>query len=839
MESGKSIIIMKKIYFLLAFCALLIGCNVNEPINIDRDIFSASMESFGNDTRTSLTAGLDVAWSEGDQLTVFRGNHLGDKYQILCQYAGKPYGDFELVEENSTGDNFSSGTELPANVAIYPYSENLTIAKNVEGDNYSYTISGVEFPAQQNYVKNSFAEESFIMAAVTESLSDHKLKFKNVGGAIKLQLKGTGTIKAISIKGNNNENLAGTANVTMSATTTPTFEFSSSTKEVTLDCGANGVELNSAEIVNFIISLPVVNFTKGFRVTITDINGKIEELSTSNPNMIQRSSVLKMPEKTVAFEVQTPEEPTVPQMYYGYIPLDIIERYDIAGDDSKGAYSDVTEECISDCIELGYIVEMDAQILGTIPMATPEHSLSFFALPSSSGLEARSSVVGAGGKFSQTNPILASNGEQKITIRGKSYDCYGEYEIYAWSNGVYYIDKPKYPQMFYGYIPSEVMSKHGLTSSSSYDQISEECIKECLDKGMIIRKDVEIMDKTSFREYPSNSLLFVAVSENSIFSATKCTGVENNELFDGLTSANGDYAISLYEKKYLLYGEYSSTSHDGDNQVYFKVGYRSVNEGELPMYYGYIPYMPDDPNDPADYSEVTGDYILKCVNEYKTITKVVATTMERTSFGVVPKYSMLLIAVPSDSGLVVTKDNGLGGKVPFGLDPGTNGDFEIDIEGKLYKLYGEYQNYSIANNKYFYIDQTEKPKPMYYGYIPTQLIIDHGLNKTDNWYENVTEECILEAVNLGKITKVGQATTMDKTSFGIVPEDTMLLIAVPSDNGLIVTKDDARGNKIQFTVEPLSNGDYTTEIDGISYTLYGEYQNSDIANNKHFYIDKK
>lgn len=706
MESGKSLIIMKKIYFLLAFCALLIGCNVNEPINIERDIFNASMESFGNDTRTSLTAGLDVAWSEGDQLTIFRGNHLGDKYQIISQYAGKPYGDFELVEENSIGDNFSSGTELPANVAIYPYNENLAIAKNVEDDNYSYTISGVEFPAQQNYVQNSFAEESFIMTAVTESLSDHKLKFKNVGGAIKLQLKGTGTIKAISIKGNNNENLAGTADVTVSTDATPTFEFTATTKEVTLDCGANGVELKSAEMTDFIISLPVVEFAKGFTVTVTDMGGKTETLSTSKANSVVRSGMLKMPEKALSF-TSDPDSPEGPlPMYYGYIPLDIIEKYDIAGNNTKGAYSDVTEECISDCIELGYIVEMDAQILGAIPMATPKHSLSFFALPSSSGLEARSSVVGAGGKFSQTNPILASNGEQKITIRGKSYDCYGEYEIYAWSNGVYYIDKPKYPQMFYGYIPSEVMTKHGLTSSSSYDQISEECIKECLDKGLIIRKDVEILNKTSFGEYPSNSLLFVAVSENSIFSATKCTGVENNELFDGLTSANGDYAISLYEKKYLLYGEYSSTSHDGDNQVYFKVGYRSVSEGELPMYYGYIPYIKG--VSPTGYDKITGDYILQCVED-GTITKVVATTMERTSFGVVPKYSLLLIAVPSDSGLVVTQDDGLGAKVAFntinGVAP-SNGEYSDTIDGVSYSFYGQYTTFDFgAETAFFYIDK--------------------------------------------------------------------------------------------------------------------------------------
>ena len=423
---------MKRIYFILALCALLIGCNVNEPINIDRDIFNASVESFDDDTRTSLTAGLDVAWSEGDQLTIFRGNHLGDKYQIMNEYAGKPYGDFELVEENSTGDNFSSGTELPANVAIYPYNEDLEIAKNIEGDNYSYTISGVEFPAQQNYVKDSFAEESFIMMAVTENLSDHKLKFKNVGGAIKLQLKGTGTIKAISIKGNNNEDLAGTADVTVSTDATPTFEFTASTKEVTLDCGANGVELNSAEIINFIISLPAVNFTKGFTVTITDIYGKVEELSTSNPNMIQRSSVLKMPEKIVAFEVQTPEEPS--PMYYGYIPY-------IKGVSPTG-YDKITGDYILQCVDDGTITKVDqATTMGKTSFGVvPKYSMLLIAVPSGEYVATMDDGDGAKVKFDSTTPN--SNGEYTVTIDGIAYSLYGQYAPidYPDESKFFYID---------------------------------------------------------------------------------------------------------------------------------------------------------------------------------------------------------------------------------------------------------------------------------------------------------------------------------------------------------------------------------------------------------------
>lgn len=433
MESGKSIIIMKKIYFILAFCALLIGCNVNEPIDIDRDIFNASMESFGNDTRTSLTVGLDVAWSEGDQLTIFRGNHLGDKYQIISQYAGKSYGDFELVEENSAGDNFSSGTELPANVAIYPYSENLTIAKNVEGDNHSYTISGVEFPAQQNYVKNSFAEESFIMAAVTESLSDHKLKFKNVGGAIKLQLKGTGTIKAISIKGNNNENLAGTANVTMSATTTPTFEFSSSTKEVTLDCGANGVELNSAEMTDFIISLPVVEFAKGFTVTVTDMGGKTETLSTSKANSVVRSGILKMPEKALSF-TSDPDSPEGPlPMYYGYIPF-------IKGVSPTG-YDKITGDYILQCVEDGTIKKIDeAKTMGKTSFGVvPKYSLLLIAVPSGEYVVTMDNGIGGKVPFS-VSPY--SNGEYTVTIDGIAYSLYGEYTSinYPEDSTFFYID---------------------------------------------------------------------------------------------------------------------------------------------------------------------------------------------------------------------------------------------------------------------------------------------------------------------------------------------------------------------------------------------------------------
>ena len=173
----------KSIFSVLMTAIMMIGCQVNEVnsemVSLD-NAFTTEMETFGDQTKTSMTSDLEVVWSKGDQLTIFRGSYLGNRYQIDDQFVGKPYGDFKLVGEGSSGNDFSSGTELPANVAIYPYKEGLTLSKNFDGGNVSYTIEGVEFPSEQEYSENSFGEESFIMTAVTESLSDHKLKFKNV-----------------------------------------------------------------------------------------------------------------------------------------------------------------------------------------------------------------------------------------------------------------------------------------------------------------------------------------------------------------------------------------------------------------------------------------------------------------------------------------------------------------------------------------------------------------------------------------------------------------------------------------------------------------------------------
>lgn len=46
------------------------------------------------------------------------------------------------------------------------------------------------------------------MVAVTNSMTDYNLKFRNINGALKLQLYGEYSVKKIKIEGNNGEILA-------------------------------------------------------------------------------------------------------------------------------------------------------------------------------------------------------------------------------------------------------------------------------------------------------------------------------------------------------------------------------------------------------------------------------------------------------------------------------------------------------------------------------------------------------------------------------------------------------------------------------------------------------
>ena len=216
MVNGKERIVMKRI---IVICILALtaayGCQVNELVEVDSESksFTASIED--NCTKTSLDDQGNVRWKQGDQVSIFAGTTVNEQYQVTDASDGKTSAGFNKV----SGSGFVSGGEIENNVAFYPYASTAEIAKNGS----AYVISDISLPATQSYATESFGNGAFPMAAVTSTTDDMHLKFKNVLGGMKLQLKGTGTITSISVTGNKNEVLCGTAEVTVSNTNIPSI----------------------------------------------------------------------------------------------------------------------------------------------------------------------------------------------------------------------------------------------------------------------------------------------------------------------------------------------------------------------------------------------------------------------------------------------------------------------------------------------------------------------------------------------------------------------------------------------------------------------------------------
>ena len=282
----------KQLLGLMTILTVLGACQKNEVASISESATIHATIENEDATKTVMDENNNIRWSAGDQIVIFKKTSLGLKYQIQDSYAGETSGYFSKVTSASGSDDFGAGMPLEHNIAYYPYSSDVKIARS--GDNYSLKIA---LPSEQTYVPESFGSGSFPMAAVSE---DTDLTFKNVCGGIKLQFTGTCKVASIRIEGKNNEKISGAAAVTVytdEGVPEIAMDDDASTS-VTLNCG-DGILLNESTATEFIISLPPTTFTQGFTVTVTDIYGGTQTIETSKANEVKRTTLLTMPEVEV------------------------------------------------------------------------------------------------------------------------------------------------------------------------------------------------------------------------------------------------------------------------------------------------------------------------------------------------------------------------------------------------------------------------------------------------------------------------------------------------------------------------------------------------------------
>ena len=278
------------LYTLLAAVFCVAACHSvesSEALVAEDDVLYACIEE-GEMTRASLNEAGNVLWSEGDRIVAFVGTSYGESYQVKPSFVGKNYADF--VRISSVGsETLPNETEWGHVVAYYPYGDDVECAKSANG----YSLS-VVLPSEQEYASASFGNNSWPMVAVSET---NRVTFRNVCGGMLLQLKGTHKVSSITVQGKNKEKLAGSATVTAYADgSTPTITMAGDASAiVVLNCSEDGIQLTQTKSTEFIITLPPTEFTKGFKVTVTDDKGQEHIIETDKSNSVNRSNLLVMP----------------------------------------------------------------------------------------------------------------------------------------------------------------------------------------------------------------------------------------------------------------------------------------------------------------------------------------------------------------------------------------------------------------------------------------------------------------------------------------------------------------------------------------------------------------
>ena len=288
---------MRKFYYLAAalLLASVVGCQEeiasNEPEKVVIETVYAVVDN-GDDTRTSLNEKNLTLWTENDQISVFAGSTANNPF-ILCKGAGETYGEFRVNGLSAGTESAGEISSLSAIVAYYPYDSNVTVKAN-EG---VYTINAT-FPATQTYsASGTFGNGAAPAVAVTSSVFDANLKFKNVGSVIKVKLKGDATITKVVFSAN--ADLAGKCSITASNKDVPTVEVTEASQAVTIDCG-EGVKLSAETATTFVAAiLPIARLEGGITVSYYDNNGKKMDYTYGADKVreIQRSVSYTMPEE--------------------------------------------------------------------------------------------------------------------------------------------------------------------------------------------------------------------------------------------------------------------------------------------------------------------------------------------------------------------------------------------------------------------------------------------------------------------------------------------------------------------------------------------------------------
>ena len=294
---------MKRLSIFLGFAALaFVSCSIQEKDNAqipqDEDLFYATTESYAEpETRVYADKDLMVLWNEDDRISIFKQFTFNQQYRFLGK-TGANSGSFAKVPGE---EEFITGNDIPSTYAVYPYDPETEISNQ--------EVLTVNWPATQTYAAGSFGPGSNIMVAATDN---NVLRFKNAGGYLVLKLYGQGVkVKAIALSGNDNEGLAGMAQINMPAGELPVVTMGAkASKAVTLvfpepfSLGSSASESTECWFV-----LPPTTFSKGINISVIDEDDNTFTKNSTRSLTVSRNALTRME----AIEVVPTAEYPIPE----------------------------------------------------------------------------------------------------------------------------------------------------------------------------------------------------------------------------------------------------------------------------------------------------------------------------------------------------------------------------------------------------------------------------------------------------------------------------------------------------------------------------------------------
>ena len=301
---------MKKIFYFLSALALF-ACekaeDFGQPVqggtasgDLPEVIYAtvADDESEGK-TRTVVANDKSVLWNAGDNITYFFNFSHGAHYK---------YNGEDCVAE-AKFDKITEGTrdfELSRSYAVYPFE----VGASCIQDNGVEKLQ-VFYPAEQNYMPNSFGRGANVMVAVGEHSTDTDLRFRNACGYLVIKLYGENiTVKSITLTALGGEKIAGKGLITARYDAAPEVEMTDQGRStIMLKCGS-GVTLgaDAANATEFWFAMPPTTFEEGFKILVAPTTGMAFEIQTSNQVEITRNEIQPMAALEYTPNAQAPNQ---------------------------------------------------------------------------------------------------------------------------------------------------------------------------------------------------------------------------------------------------------------------------------------------------------------------------------------------------------------------------------------------------------------------------------------------------------------------------------------------------------------------------------------------------